>query len=74
MRTPTIGRRASLTIFAVCALLYVVILPALPDEKYDDIQWIASLIIAIVGIVWLITGIKARPAAQIHHGQQPAPK
>lgn len=44
-------QRKALILFGVCAVLYLVVLPALPDTGglADDLVWLLGVIVAAIG-------------------------
>jgi len=52
--------RPQFVIFALCLVVYLLVLPALPDGTADDLQFVASLAVAAIGIAALVLGVKAR--------------
>lgn len=60
MMTDRKGGRPQFAIFALCVVVYLLVLPALPDGTADDLQFVASFAIAAVGIAALVLGVRAR--------------
>ena len=48
--------RKALIVFGVCAVLYLVALPALPDTggAADDLVWLLGLLVALTGVGALV--------------------
>lgn len=53
--------RLAWIIFAICAVGYLVLLPALPDADgtAEDVAWAMSLLVAAAALVALIVGLRA---------------
>lgn len=50
----------ALIVFGVCAVLYLVALPALPDTggPADDLVWLLGVLVALTGIGALVTAYR----------------
>lgn len=55
------ARSASL-LAATCAVLYLLVLPALPDSTStaSNLQWLLSVVVAVTGIVALVVALRSR--------------
>lgn len=53
--------RRALAVLAACALLYLVLLPALPDTggTADDLVWLLGVVVALVGLGALVVAVRA---------------
>lgn len=54
------SKRTALIVFGACAVLYLVVLPALPDTGgvADDVVWLLGLLVALTGVGALITAYR----------------
>lgn len=54
--------RKALTVFAACAVLYLVLLPALPETGglADDLVWLLGVFVALTGIGALVVAVRSR--------------
>ncbi len=57
----TTTRTASL-VAAVCAVLYLLVLPSLPDGTgtADDFQWLLGVVVAATGVTALLVAVRGK--------------
>lgn len=60
--------RKALIVFGICAVLYVIALPALPDTggMADDLVWLLSVFVALTGIGALVIAYRLHTASSRH--------
>lgn len=53
-------QRAAWTVFAVCAIAYLVVLPALPDADgtAENVAWALSIVVALIGLAALFVALR----------------
>jgi hypothetical protein len=56
------SERVAWLVFLACAVVYLLILPSLPDADgaAENVMWALSLMIAIAGIVALVLALRQR--------------
>lgn len=56
--------RKALLVFITCAVLYLVLLPALPETggPADDLVWLLGVLVALTGIAALVVAVRSRRA------------
>ena len=54
--------RKALTVFVTCAVLYLVLLPVLPETGglADDLVWLFGVLVALTGIAALVVAVRSR--------------